>query len=78
MHRMVAAALAGDRETAEAIDRDLEGLHRGLFLESNPITVKWALEEMGLIPPGIRLPLTRLSERYHEAVRQAMSQAGIH
>ncbi|MFA7095391.1 MAG: 4-hydroxy-tetrahydrodipicolinate synthase [Gammaproteobacteria bacterium] len=77
MHEMCMAALAGDRAQAEAIDRKLQALHRDLFVESNPIPVKWALYEMGLIPPGIRLPLTFLSERFHDKVRQAMQQAGL-
>lgn len=77
MATMCAAALAGDRDTAEAINRPLLGLHKNLFLEANPIPVKWALTEMGLIPPGIRLPLTPLSEQYHQPLREAMHQAGI-
>lgn len=77
MHEMCMAALAGDRAQAEAIDSKLQALHRDLFVESNPIPVKWALYEMGLIPPGIRLPLTFLSERFHDKVRQAMQQAGL-
>jgi 4-hydroxy-tetrahydrodipicolinate synthase len=77
MHDMCAAALAGDRATASAINAPLEGLHEGLFVESNPIPVKWALAEMGLIPAGIRLPLTPLASEYHETVRQALRQAGI-
>lgn len=77
MAAMCAAALAGDRDTAEAINRPLQGLHKNLFLEANPIPVKWALAEMGLIPPGIRLPLTPLSEQYHQPLREAMHQAGI-
>jgi 4-hydroxy-tetrahydrodipicolinate synthase len=77
MHQMVTAALAGDRTLAEQIDSGLAGLHKALFLESNPIPVKWALEEMGRIPPGLRLPLTRLSAQYHDKVRQALSGAGI-
>ena len=77
MHRMVAAALRGDVAEAERIDSGLADLHRVLFLESNPIPVKWALEEMGRIPAGLRLPLTRLSGQYHDAVRQALSRAGI-
>ncbi len=76
MHDMVAAALDGDRDRAEAIDRKLAALHRELFCESNPIPVKWALGEMGLIPPGIRLPLTPLSAGCHERVRAALRQAG--
>lgn len=77
MHDMCAAALAGDRERAEMLDRKLSGLHRALFLEPNPIPVKWALYEMGLIPPGIRLPLTPLDPSYHEDVRAALREAGI-
>ncbi|MCB1751500.1 MAG: 4-hydroxy-tetrahydrodipicolinate synthase [Gammaproteobacteria bacterium] len=77
MHRMVAAALRGDAAEAGRIDSGLADLHKALFLESNPIPVKWALEEMGRIPPGLRLPMTRLSGQYHDAVRQALSKAGI-
>jgi 4-hydroxy-tetrahydrodipicolinate synthase len=77
MHEMCAAALTGDRDTAREIDARLVGLHRDLFLESNPIPVKWALREMGLIPPGIRLPLTPLSAEFHEPLRHAMRQAGV-
>ena len=77
MHDMCAAALAGDRETASAVNAPLQALHESLFVESNPIPVKWALYEMGLIPAGIRLPLTPLASEYHETVRQALRQAGI-
>ena len=77
MHDLCAAALAGDRERAMALNARLDPLHRALFVESNPIPVKWALYEMGLIPPGIRLPLTFLSEPHHDAVRQAMKHAGV-
>lgn len=77
MHRMSAAALAGRRAEAEAIDATLAGLHKSLFVESNPIPVKWALAEMGRIGTGIRLPLTWLSEAARPAVREAMRQAGI-
>ncbi len=77
MHEALAAALGGDLEQARRINLPLEALHRDLFLEANPIPVKWALAEMGLIEPGIRLPLTPLSERYHEPLRQAMRQAGV-
>ncbi len=77
MHDMCAAALAGDRETAQAINARLEILHRTLFVESNPIPVKWALHEMGMIPAGIRLPLTPLADEFHETVRQALRQAGV-
>ncbi len=77
MAAMCEAALAGDRELAEALNQPLTGLHTQLFLEANPIPVKWALSEMKLIPPGIRLPLTQLAEQYHQPVLAAMKQAGI-
>jgi len=77
MHELCAAAMAGDRAAASAINERLAGLHETLFVEANPIPVKWVLYEMGLIPSGIRLPLTLLSERYHDTLRQAMKQAGI-
>jgi len=76
MHEMCAAALAGDREKAQTLNEQLEDLHRDLFIESNPIPTKWALHEMGLIPAGIRLPLTPLDEQYHSALRAALSKAG--
>ena len=66
MAAMCAAALAPDREQALERNRPLEGLHNVLFVEANPIPVKWALHQMGLIPEGIRLPLTPLSEQFHE------------
>lgn len=77
MHEMCAAALEGDARRVREINARLVGLHRDLFCEANPIPVKWAVEQMGLIGPGIRLPLTPLSAALHESVRQAMRQAGI-
>ena len=77
MAAMCDAALAGEREKALELNRPLQGLHTNLFLESNPIPVKWALYEMGLIPEGIRLPLTVLSEKFHEPLREAMRSAGV-
>ena len=77
MHAMCAAALVGDRDGAKAINDRLDVLHSTLFVESNPIPVKWALYEMGLIPEGIRLPLTPLAEEYRETIRQALRQAGV-
>jgi 4-hydroxy-tetrahydrodipicolinate synthase len=77
MHDMCAAALAGDREGAQAIDAGLRGLHETLFIESSPIPVKWALAEMGLMESGIRLPLVELSEPSREPVRHALRAAGI-
>jgi 4-hydroxy-tetrahydrodipicolinate synthase len=77
MRQLCTAALAGDRDTAVALNDRLDGLHRALFLESNPIPVKWALAEMGLAPDGIRLPLTRFSAAHHDALRSAMTRAGV-
>ena len=77
MAEMCEAALSGDRELAESINQRLAGLHSRLFLESSPIPVKWALFEMGLIEPGIRLPLDILDEQHHEPLRHAMRQAGV-
>lgn len=74
---MVTAALAGKADEARAIDAALAGLHKKLFVESNPIPVKWALAEMGLIEPGIRLPMTPLADQFHGEVRQAMIDAGV-
>ncbi len=77
MARMCAAALAGDAETAAAIDAELAGLHRALFVEPNPIPVKWALQELGLIDEGIRLPLVPLDPAFHDDVRAALVAAGL-
>ena len=77
MRKMCDLALAGNRDEATAIDQQLSGLHEKLFLEANPIPVKWALAEMGKIPEGIRLPLTWLSEEFHAPLKQAMEQAQI-
>lgn len=71
------AMLGGDEEAAAAIDARLQPLHRVLFLESNPIPVKWALYELGLIEAGIRLPLTPLSEHFREPLRQVLVQLGL-
>jgi 4-hydroxy-tetrahydrodipicolinate synthase len=77
MAAMCRAALAGDVAGAADVDRGLASLHQRLFLEANPIPVKWALEQMGRIGAGIRLPLTPLAEQYHQPVREAMVEAGI-
>ncbi|MDT4331826.1 4-hydroxy-tetrahydrodipicolinate synthase [Methylomonas sp. MV1] len=76
VHDMLTAAMRGDRAAAEAIDAKLQGLHAKLFIQSNPIPVKWAVAEMGLIGTGIRLPLTWLTEDCYDPVRAAMRQAG--
>ncbi|MQY50228.1 4-hydroxy-tetrahydrodipicolinate synthase [Rhodocyclus tenuis] len=77
MHEMCAAALSGDVATARAINFRLLGLHRKLFCEANPIPVKWACQQLGLIGEGIRLPLLPLSPDNHERVRAALRQAGV-
>ena len=77
MHEMCAAALAGDLATAREINFRLLGLHQKLFVEANPIPVKWCVEQMGRIQSGIRLPLTPLSQQYHETLRAAMREAGV-
>ena len=77
VHEMLLAAMAGDKETALAIDTKLAALHKSLFIQSNPIPVKWALAEMGLIGKGIRLPLTWLTEECFDVVKDAMRQAEV-
>jgi 4-hydroxy-tetrahydrodipicolinate synthase len=77
MHEMCSLALDGDVESARRVDDRLRDLHAALFVESNPIPAKWALNERGLIPAGIRLPLTPLSDAYHERLRQAMQKAEL-
>ena len=76
MAAMCAAALAGDGEEAARIDADLAGLHRALFVQPNPIPVKWALAQLGLAPDGIRLPLVPLDPAHHDDVRAALAAAG--
>ena len=77
LHEMLAAAMRGDRATAEALDIKLTALHNDLFIQSNPIPVKWAVSEMGLMGKGIRLPLTWLTDDCIPTVRAAMQQAGV-
>ena len=77
MHELCAAALAGDLPKARQLNFRLLGLHHQLFCEANPIPVKWACQQLGLIKDGIRLPLTQLSPEFHERVREAMRQAGL-
>lgn len=71
------AALNGDAETAKTLDASIAALHSELFLESNPIPVKWALAEMEKIPSGLRLPLTPLDPQYHSALRATLSDLGL-
>jgi 4-hydroxy-tetrahydrodipicolinate synthase len=77
MAAMCEAALAGDRALTESLNQPLTGLHERLFIESSPIPVKWVLNQMKLIPPGIRLPMTVLAEQYHQPLREAMQQANV-
>ena len=77
MHEMCAAALRGDALQARAINAKLFALHQKLFVEANPIPVKWVLKEMGLIASGLRLPLTPLSPQHFDTLRSAMKSASI-
>jgi len=77
MAQMCDAAIAGDLQRARAINNKLLGLHRHLFVEANPIPVKWVLQRMGRIKPGIRLPLTPLSSSFHDLLQSAMDQAEL-
>ncbi|MFU9045658.1 4-hydroxy-tetrahydrodipicolinate synthase [Acinetobacter tibetensis] len=77
MSEVCAAAIAGDAARAQALNAQVANLHNILFCESNPIPVKWALHEMGLIGTGIRLPLTPLAEQYRAPLREALVAAGI-
>jgi 4-hydroxy-tetrahydrodipicolinate synthase len=77
VHEMIKAAIAGHRQQAEMLDAKLLALHEHLFIQSNPITVKWAVAEMGLMGKGIRLPLTWLTEDCYPTVRRALQQAEV-
>jgi 4-hydroxy-tetrahydrodipicolinate synthase len=77
MHEMCVAAMNGDRETAIAINNKVFPLHQKLFVEPNPVPVKWALAEMGLMPGGIRLPLVPLAAEFHPTVGAALRDAGV-
>lgn len=77
VHEAYLAAMTDNELAAREIDEKLTALHKAMFVESNPIPVKWALSEMGLIGPAIRLPLTPLDPQYHQTVRNALQQAGV-
>ena len=77
MAELCRLASAGEHDAAKAIDDRLQPLNKALFVESNPIPVKWAVSKMGMIRPNIRLPLTEFSEQYHEQMLSAMSGAGV-
>jgi 4-hydroxy-tetrahydrodipicolinate synthase len=76
MALMCKAAIAGEADQAQELDAPLSGLHRDLFIESNPIPVKWALQRMGMIEGGLRLPLVGLAAENQAAVEAALRQAG--
>ena len=77
MSQVCEAALAGDQVKAESLNLQVANLHNILFCESNPIPVKWALHDMGLIGTGIRLPLTPLAEQYRAPLHEALVEAGV-
>lgn len=77
MHDLCVAALSGNKALAEKMNAELTALYKNLFLEANPIPVKWALNEMGLIPPGIRLPLVPLNTQFHQVLREILQQIGL-
>jgi 4-hydroxy-tetrahydrodipicolinate synthase len=77
MSQLCRAAIEGDAVTARRIHLQLLSLHKQLFCESNPIPAKWALQALGRMEGGIRLPLTPLDARYHDAVREALRDAGL-
>ena len=77
MHEMCVAAIGGHLEAARHANAKLFGLHEKLFVEANPIPVKWCVQRMGLVQAGIRLPLTALTSHYYATLEQAMQQAGV-
>ena len=77
VHEMCVAVFEGELTTARSINSKLLRLHFDLFVEANPIPVKWSIAQMGLMETGLRLPLTNLSDEYHKLVRDSMIQAGI-
>ena len=77
MHEMCVAARAGNLARARELNNALLPLHSKLFVEANPIPVKWACAELGLIPAGLRLPLTPLSAGLHDTLREAMRHADL-
>jgi 4-hydroxy-tetrahydrodipicolinate synthase len=77
MHELCVAAMAGDVKRAIEINNGLLQLHARLFVEPNPVPVKWALAEMGKMPAGLRLPLAPLSNAFHDTVRAALREAGL-
>ncbi len=77
MHDLCVAAMAGDAARAVAINNSVMPLHSALFVEPNPVPIKWAMAEAGLIGSGMRLPLAPLADEFHDAVRKAMRESGV-
>ena len=77
MAKLCALASAGNNEVAKSLDDTLQPLNSALFIESNPIPVKWAVAQMGLIESHMRLPLTDHEPQYHDAMRAALATAGV-
>ena len=78
MHKMMMASFAGDEELAKAINAPLLGLHKDLFVEANPIPIKWAVARQGRIPSAMcRPPLDALDEKFHTAMEKLMKDAGL-
>lgn len=77
MHDMCTAALSNKVQLAGELNTRLMPLHKALFVEPNPMPVKWAVQQLGLIQDGIRLPLTPLSDQYHAVVKEAMKVSGV-
>lgn len=76
-HEVMACARVGDAARARELNAQLELLHRRLFIQSNPIPVKWALEQLGRAGPGIRPPLTPLEAEFHTPLLEALDVAGV-
>ena len=77
MARLVDSALAGDVEHCNRLNQEMSGLNKALFQEANPIPIKWALAQMGVIPPGIRLPLTSFDIEFQQSLRSELKNFGI-
>ena len=77
MHELCVAAMSGNIARAVELNNKLLPLHNKLFVEPNPVPVKWAMQEMGLIPSGMRLPLAPLGASFHDTVRAALRESGV-
>ncbi|MFL9925676.1 4-hydroxy-tetrahydrodipicolinate synthase [Herbaspirillum lusitanum] len=77
MHELCVAAMSGNLARAIELNNKLLPLHNKLFVEPNPVPLKWAMQQMGLIGPGMRLPLAPLGEGFHDTVRGALRESGV-